>query len=81
MNIDDDTDDQAERLKRLPKHDLFRQEADRLAKLPARQRKAELAVHWQIANNSNLSKVTRDYARRVAEVLEALVKELLKARK
>ncbi len=53
----------------------FLSEADRLAKLSARQRKQVLAVHWRIANDERYSKATRDYARHVAETLEALIKE------
>ncbi len=48
----------------------FRQEAERLAKLSASERKAALDVHWRIADDATLSKITRDYARRVAETLE-----------
>lgn len=58
--------------------DLFRAEAERLAKLPARERKAELAVHWRIAEDAKLLKVTRDYARHVAETLETLIREIRK---
>jgi hypothetical protein len=58
-----------------------RQEAKRLAKLSARQRKEALAVHRDIAANERLSKSTRDYARRLAETLETLVKQLLERRK
>ena len=35
--------------------DLFRQEARRLAKLPARDRKEALAVHRRIADDTRLS--------------------------
>ena len=52
-------------------NDLFRVEAERLAKLSARERKEALAVHWRIADDAKLSQVTRDYARHVAETLEA----------
>ena len=55
----------------------FRQEAERLAKLQARQRKAELVVHWRIANDPRYKKSTRDYARHVAETLKALIEEIL----
>jgi predicted secreted Zn-dependent protease len=48
-----------------------RAEAARLANLPARERTEALAVHWRIANDPTLSKVTRDYARRLAETLES----------
>jgi hypothetical protein len=48
----------------------YRQEAERLSKLPARQRKEAMAVHWRIADDTTLSAVTREYARRVAEALE-----------
>jgi hypothetical protein len=56
----------------------FRKEAERLAKLPGRERKAVLAVHWRIADDASLSQVTRDHARHVAETLERLLKPLLK---
>jgi hypothetical protein len=61
--------------------DLFRQEARRLAELPARQRKEALAVHRRVADDTRLSQVTRDHARHVADTLEKLVKEILKRRK
>jgi hypothetical protein len=69
-----------EQLKLLPPDDLFRVEAERLAKLSARDRKEALAVHRRIADDARLSQTTRDHARLVAETLEALVKEILKAR-
>ena len=49
----------------------FRDEAKRLSKLSARERKEALAVHWRIAADAALSDVTREHARRVAEYLEA----------
>jgi hypothetical protein len=55
-----------------------REEAKRLAELPARERKAALSVHWNIANNASLSETTRDYARRLAETLESLIKHIQK---
>lgn len=58
--------------------DLFRHEARRLAKLPARQRKEALAVHQRIADDAQLSQVTRDYARHVAETLDSLIKAISK---
>ena len=61
--------------------DLFRTEAERLAKLTARERKEALAVHWRIADDANLSQPTRDHARLVAETLEALIKDIRKTRK
>ena len=61
--------------------ELFREEAERLAKLPARERKKALAVHWNIADDAELSQVTRDYARYAAETLDALVKQILERRK
>ena len=61
--------------------DVLRVEAERLAKLPVRERKAELAVHQRIADDASLSQVTRDHARLVADTLEALIKELRKGRK
>jgi hypothetical protein len=48
----------------------FRDEAKRLAKLAARERKEALDVHWRIADDATLSDVAREYARRVAEALE-----------
>ncbi len=56
----------------------FRVEAERLANLSARERKAALAVHWRIADDTELSDITRNYARNLAEKLESLVKEILK---
>jgi hypothetical protein len=56
---------------------LFQQEAERLAKLSARERKEALDVHWRIADGDS-AQATRDHARLVAEILEALVKEILK---
>ena len=64
-----------------PPDDLFRQEAERLAKLSARERKAALAVHRRIADDPKLSQTTRDHARHVADTLEALVKGILKGPK
>ena len=61
--------------------DLFRTEAERLAKLSGRERKEALAVHWRIADDADLSQTTRDHARLVAETLEALVKVIRKTRK
>jgi hypothetical protein len=58
-----------------------REEAKRLAKLPARQRKEALAVHRDIAANPSLSQTTRDYARKLAETLETLIKQILERRK
>ncbi|MFO0805087.1 MAG: recombinase family protein [Gemmataceae bacterium] len=46
--------------------DLYQQEAERLVKLPARDRKAEIAVHRRIADDTRLSETTRDHARTVA---------------
>jgi len=60
-----------------PIPDLFKEEARRLAKLPARQRKEALAVHWHIAEDARLSQATRDHARSVAETLETLIKRIL----
>lgn len=61
--------------KRTP--DLFRDEAERLAKLPARDRKAEIAVHRRIAEDTRLSVATRNHARTVADTLERLVEGIL----
>jgi hypothetical protein len=55
----------------------FRTEAERLAKLSARQRKEALAVHWRIADG-DYSQTIRDYARHVAETIESLIKEIRK---
>jgi hypothetical protein len=60
--------------------DLFEQEARRLAELPARERKQALAVHRRIAQDAGLSQATRDYARRVADTLEALIARIRNAR-
>ena len=65
----------------MAESDLFQVEAERLAKLPARKRNAELDVHRRIADDNSLSQVTRDYARHVAETLELLIQENLKTRK
>ena len=48
----------------------YRDEAKRLAKLTARERKEALAVHWRIADDITLSPSTREYARRLAKSLE-----------
>jgi hypothetical protein len=61
--------------------DLFQIEAERLSKLPARQRKDALAVHRRIADENRLAQVTRDYARYVTETLELLIQEILETRK
>ena len=65
--------------KRRP--DLFRDEAERLSKLPARDREAALDVHRRIADDTRLSDATRQHARAVAETLEQQVKAILKKRK
>ena len=57
--------------KRRP--DVLRDEAERLAKLSARNRKAALDVHRRIADDPRLSDTTRDHARTVAETLEKLI--------
>jgi hypothetical protein len=72
MAIHDDDRTEAQRLKDLPPDSQFRQEAERLAKLSARERMEALAVHWRIADDGRLSRATRDYARNVAETLELL---------
>lgn len=59
-------------MKELPPDSQFRQEAERLAKLSAHERKKALAVHWHIADDGQLFQATRDYARNVAETLELL---------
>ena len=56
--------------------DLFREEARRLAKLPARQRKEALDVHRRIADDPRLSETTRAHARHVADTLEKLIEEI-----
>jgi hypothetical protein len=61
--------------------DLYRTEAERLARLPARQRKEALAVHWRIAEDTGLADVTREHARQVAETLETMIRRILKNRK
>jgi hypothetical protein len=62
--------------KRPRQPDLFRQEAKRLARLPARQRKEALDVHRRIADDTRLSEATRSHARFVAETLETLVAKI-----
>jgi hypothetical protein len=58
--------------------DLFRQEARRLAQLPAGERKEALAVHRRIADDPRLSEATRDHARHVADTLETLIQTILR---
>jgi hypothetical protein len=58
--------------------DLFRLEAQRLAQLPARQRKEALDVHRRIADDPRLSEATRNHARHVADTLEKLIAEFRK---
>jgi hypothetical protein len=58
--------------------DLFRQEARRLAALPARQRKEALAVHRNIADDTRLSQTTRTYAQHVFQTLEKLISRIRK---
>lgn len=53
--------------------DLYWEEAERLAKLPARDRKAALDVHRRIADDTRLSAATRDHARTVLDTLEKLI--------
>lgn len=65
----------------LMNDELFRTEGERLAKMKARDREQALAVHWRIANDSQLARTTRDYARQVAETLEAIIKDIRKTRK
>ena len=57
---------------------LFRDEARRLAKLSARDRKAALDVHRRIADDARLSEATRAYARNVAETLQKLIAKFRK---
>jgi hypothetical protein len=77
MTSHDDDRAEANRLKELPPDSQFRQEAERLAKLSARHRKEALAVHWRIADDERYTTSTRNYARYVAETLEALIREIL----
>jgi hypothetical protein len=58
--------------------DLFRQEAHRLAKLPARERKEALDVHRRIADDTRLSEATRIHARYVADTLEKMIARIRK---
>ena len=73
--------EEPERLKPIPPDDLFRVEAERLAKLTARERKEALAVHKRIADDARLSQATRDHGRLVADTLAALIRDILKARR
>jgi len=57
--------------------DVLRDEARRLATLPARQRHEALAVHRRIADDPRLSSVTREHARTVADTLEKLIEQML----
>jgi hypothetical protein len=59
----------------------FKQEARRLADLPAGERRAALDVHRHIAEDARLSQATRDYAQHVADTLEKLVERILNKRK
>jgi len=52
-------------------------EARRLAKLPARERKATLELHRRIADDDRLSVATRNAARNVADALERHLRRLL----
>jgi hypothetical protein len=54
----------------------FAEEAERLAQLPARERKEALAVHRRIADDTRLSDATRNYARYVADTLERHLRRL-----
>jgi len=56
--------------------DLFHAEAERLAGLPARQRKEALDVHRRIADDPQLSEATREHARTVTDALEKLIAEI-----
>ena len=58
--------------------DLMQQEAERLAKLPARERKEALDVHRRIADDPRLSEATREHARYVADTLEKLIAKIRK---
>ena len=58
--------------------DLFRQEARRLSKLPASQRKAALDVHRRVADDTRLSEATRQHARQVLDTLEKLIARIRK---
>jgi hypothetical protein len=58
--------------------DLFHVEAERLAALPVRDRKAALDVHRRIAEDARLSDATREHARTVADTLEKLIAEIRK---
>jgi hypothetical protein len=53
--------------------DLFQ----RLAQLPARERKEALAVHHRVSDDPRLSDVTRAHARHVADTLEKLIERIL----
>ncbi len=64
-----------------PEQKLFRDEAKRLAKLSARERKAELDVHRRIADDTRLSSATRDHARYVADTLERLIARFMRTKK
>lgn len=67
------------RRRRVP--DLFKQEAERLAKLSARDRKAALDVHRRIADDARLSDTTREHARHAVESLEKLIARALARRR
>ena len=61
--------------------DLYQQEAERLAALTARERKAAIAVHRRIADDHHLSSATRNHAQTVADALENLIAAILHNRK
>lgn len=56
--------------------DPIREEAKRLAELPARDREAALDVHRRIANDARLSDATRNHAQTVLAELENLIERL-----
>lgn len=64
-----------------PERKRFRLEAERLAGLSVRDRKAALDVHRRIAGDARLSQPTRDHARTVADTLESLIAQILTRRK
>jgi hypothetical protein len=51
----------------------YREEAERLALLPAADQRAIIALHWSVARDAKVSKANRTEARRRAQALEKLL--------
>jgi hypothetical protein len=57
-----------------PIDEEFRQEAERLAKLPIADQRAIIALHWSVAKDVGVSEGNRKLARQRAKALERLLK-------